>query len=92
MGLWERLTGRFRLRGMLSQRVSDDADPADQNAESIRLQRPKPTPTGRVPERPAETPSMRQRQTPDRTANTPDYGAPKGTPSTRRIHNPTHVR
>jgi hypothetical protein len=92
MGVWERFTGRFRLRGVLAERVSEDATPADQNAEQIRLSRPRPTPTTRVPKRPADTPSMRHRETGESTAGTRSYGTPKGTPSTERIHNPTHFR
>lgn len=88
MGLWARLTGKLRIRGVLARDVPEDADDAAQ----VRLLRPKPTPTGRVPERPEETPSMRRREAGGKTAGTPSYGVPGETPSTRRIHNPTHIR
>jgi hypothetical protein len=87
MGLWSRLTGKLRNRGVLA-RLPDDAD----ETEQVRRMRPQPTPTGRVPKRPEDTPSARLPEIEDGTAGTPSYGSPKGTPSTRRIHNPTHFR
>lgn len=86
MGLWSQLIGKLRNRGVLAE------PPNDQGVEQQRPKRPPPTPTTRVPERPEPTPSMRPPETDSRTAATPSYGTPKGTPSTRRIHNPTHIR
>ena len=88
MGLWARVTGKFRTRGVLSRDVPEDADAAEQ----MKLLRPKPTPTGRVPKRPEDTPSMRPRDAGGKTAGTPSYGSQGGTPSTQRISNPTHIR
>lgn len=88
MGLWARITGKFRLRGMLSDNVPEDAD----EGERVRLLRPEPTPTGRVPRRPEETPTSKPHEIGAGTAGTPSYGQPHGTPSTRRLHNPTHIR
>jgi hypothetical protein len=88
MGLWSRLTGKFRIRGVLSRDVPDDADAAEQ----MKLLRPKPTATGRVPERPQDTPSMKPRDAGGTTAGTRSYDPQGGTPSTRRLHNPTHIR
>ncbi|MGH2957846.1 MAG: hypothetical protein ACRDL6_12745 [Solirubrobacterales bacterium] len=87
MGLWSRLTGRLRNRGVLADRVPEDAD----EVEQVRLLRPEPTPTGRVPKRPPETPSSKPREI-GGTAGTRRHGAQGGTPSTRRLHNPTHHR
>jgi hypothetical protein len=87
MGLWSRLTGKLRLRGVLSDNAPEDADEVQQ----VRLLKPKPTPTGRVPKRPEETPSAKPREI-GGTAGTRSYGGQGGTPSTRRIHNPTHIR
>lgn len=89
MGLWARLTGTFRLRGMLAE-PPEDQEVAGDPPEVIRT--PRPTPTERVPPRPPETPSIRVPETPRHTAGTPTYGSQGGTPSTRRIHNPTHFR
>ena len=50
----------------------------------------RPTPTMRPLEAPKPTPTTRPLGGDGRTAGTPSYGAPHGTPSTRRIHNPTH--
>jgi hypothetical protein len=48
-----------------------------------------PTPTMRPLEAPKPTPTTEPLRGEGRTAGTPAYGAPHGTPSTRRIHNPT---
>jgi len=50
----------------------------------------RPTPTMRPLEAPKPTPTTKPLTGDGRTAGTPSYGAPHGTPSTRRIHNPTH--
>ena len=47
------------------------------------------TPSMQPIEAPKPTPSMRNVGGAGRTAGTPSYGAPHGTPSTQRIHNPT---
>lgn len=56
--------------------------------ETPSLPRPLPTPTTRQPKRPEPTPTTRPVRGVGQTAGTPTYGAPHGTPSTERIHNP----
>jgi hypothetical protein len=85
MGLWSRLIGR--QRGMLAEDSRDD-----DGEEVQRPQRPPPTPTGRRPQMPEPTAGTPHFDGPRPTAGTPSYrghGA-RGTPSTRRIHNPSH--
>ena len=79
MGLLSRLFGRWR---------SDNADapPGEGDTGLTPLQ---PTPTMRPLEAPKPTPTTRPLGGEGRTAGTPSYGAPHGTPSTQRIHNPT---
>lgn len=60
--------------------------------EPVIPRTPKPTPTNRVPDRPHETPTSRPRKIGGQTAGTRTYGAQGGTPSTERLHNPTHFR
>jgi hypothetical protein len=83
MGLLARLLGsRFgRDRGVL-------AEGDGREEETPRLPRPTPTPTTRPPRRPPPTPTTEQLGGTGQTAGTPSYGAPHGTPSTQRIHNP----
>jgi hypothetical protein len=76
MGL---LSWLFRRRGV-------DADLPDEGLDPTPLQ---PTPTMRPIEAPKPTPTTRPLDGERRTAGTPSYGAPHGTPSTQRIHNPT---
>ena len=82
MGVLARLLGRIdRRRGVLAVEETPQAQgeaqiprPPD-TAGTARLEQPRPTPSMRLP-------GLR------RTAGTPDYRAPHGTPSTERIHNP----
>ena len=88
MGLWSQMIGKLRLRGVVADQAPDEPD----EVEQVRLLRPKPTPTGRVPERPQETPTAKPRDIGGGTAGTRRYGGQGGTPSTQRLHNPTHIR
>lgn len=63
-------------------------DPAD-GSGGTELTPLQPTPTMRPLEAPKPTPTTHPLDGERRTAGTPAYGAPHGTPSTRRIHNPT---
>ena len=81
MGILSRLLGR--RRGPLA------ADPGEEDTGVERLARPEPTPSMRRLETPAPTPTAKPIAGSSRTAGTPSYGAPHGTPSTQRIHNPT---
>lgn len=82
MGLLHRLLGRRmdRRRGVLAVETAEPehepklARPPD-TAGTARPDAPKPTPSMRLP-------GLR------RTAGTPDYRTPHGTPSTERLHNP----
>jgi hypothetical protein len=87
MGLWSRVTGKLRTRGVLSE----DPEP-DGGGDEPRARVPLPTPTGRVPQRPHETPTTHIPDTPHDTAGTRRYGSQGGTPSTERLHNPRHFR
>jgi hypothetical protein len=80
MGILARLLGR--RRSPLDQRSADDAGDVD-------LETPRPTPTMRPIEAPKATPTTQPLDGSPRTAGTRSYGAPHGTPSTQRIHNPT---
>ena len=88
MGIWSQMIEKLRL----SRVLSDQGPDLGEEREQTRVQRPRPTPTERVPERPQETPTARAREIDGTTAGTRSYGAQGGTPSTRRIHNPTHFR
>jgi hypothetical protein len=79
MGILARL---FRRRGPLAERPDHDAG-------ETGLEAPKPTPTMRPIEAPKPTPTTKPLSGSARTAGTPSYGSPHGTPSTQRIHNPT---
>jgi hypothetical protein len=86
MGLLGRiLTGRFRNRGEAER-------PDAEEIQAERLLRPPPTPTARPFERPHSTPTTELPEIGGRTAGTPSYGSPKGTPSTQRINNPRPTR
>ena len=76
MGLLGKLLGR--RRGVLADEPVDDRRPPEP---------PPPTAGTRPIERPEPTPSMRVPGA-EKTAGTPDYRTPHGTPSTERIHNP----
>src|SRR3954463_15775831 len=86
MGVLSRLLGRRvdRRRGVLAE---DPIDPGEHPRPPVAppLTRAQP----RL-ERPEPTPSMRRVPNLGRTAGTPDYRAPAGTPSTQRLHNPRH--
>jgi hypothetical protein len=79
------------IMGLLSwlfrrSRAGDDAPGTAGGDEVSPLQ---PTPTMRPLEAPKPTPTTRPLAGEQRTAGTPSYGTPHGTPSTQRIHNPT---
>ena len=82
MGVLARILGRRggRLRGVT-------ADAHDDAADEPKLAPLPPTAGTRPLERPRDTPSMRLPET-GRTAGTPGYRFPGGTPSTERLHNP----
>jgi hypothetical protein len=80
MGVLTWLLGR--RRGVLAVEPAETAEsepaiprPPD-TAGTARLDAPEPTPSMRVPGA-------------ERTAGTPQYRFPGGTPSTERLHNPT---
>ena len=76
MGFLGRLLGR--RRGVLATSEPEERRPPE----------PPPATAGTQPlERPKPTPSMRVHGA-EKTAGTPDYRTPHGTPSTERIHNP----
>ena len=86
MGVLSWLFGRRldRRRGVLAADPVDAAEPQQRvipkppdTAGTARLERPQPTPSMRIPGV-------------ERTAGTPEYRFPGGTPSTERLHNPTH--
>jgi hypothetical protein len=83
MGVLDRLLGwrTDRRRGVLAAETAEVE-------EEPRIARPPDTAGTARLERPAETPSMRLPGF-GRTAGTPDYRQPSGTPSTERIHNPS---
>lgn len=85
MGLLGRiLSGRFWNRGSVVER------PDEEERQAERILRPPPTATGRPFAMPEPTPTTRIPEVGGRTAGTPSYGSPKGTPGTQRIHNPKH--
>jgi hypothetical protein len=88
MGLWALVTGKFRLRGMLSEDGGRDPLPD----EPFKPKAPPPPRTGRVPPRPPDTPSAHIPESATTTAGTRSYGSQGGTPSTQRLHNPNHFR
>jgi hypothetical protein len=90
MGLWQRVIGRMRNRGAFADGPYDDIDVSDE-PEHRRFHVPT-TPTQRPFERPHSTPTTEIPSVGKRTAGTPSYGSQGGTPSTRRLHNPTHWR
>lgn len=71
---------------MLSEPTEDGSE------EPQRPARVAPTATGRPIKRPKQTPTTTSPEVDGRTAGTPTYDSPQGTPSTRRIHNPTQFR
>jgi hypothetical protein len=86
MGLWSRLIRR--QRGVLAE-----GDPEVDGGEKVmRPATPPPTPTGRRAPMPKPTAGTPHFDGPEPTAGTPSYRGlgGRGTPSTRRIHNPSH--
>jgi hypothetical protein len=72
------------LLGRRNARPDANVEPEDGMLSAV-----KPTPTMRPIETPKATPTTQPLSGERRTAGTPSYGAPHGTPSTQRIHNPT---
>jgi hypothetical protein len=88
MGLWQRLIGRMRNRGVLAEGPFEDRDAS----EPQRRFHVPTTPSERRYERPHSTPTTEAPEIDGRTAGTPSYGSQGGTPSTRRLHNPHQWR
>jgi hypothetical protein len=76
------------LLSWLFRRGAGEDDPSAVEG-GIELSPLRPTPTMRPLEAPKPTPTTEPLTGDGRTAGTPSYGLPHGTPSTQRIHNPT---
>jgi hypothetical protein len=85
VGLLARILG---LRGGRDRGVLAGDEGTEE--KTPRPPRPVPTPASRVPRPPEPTPTTRPLGDPGATAGTPRYGGQGGTPSTERIHNPSH--
>jgi hypothetical protein len=85
VGLLARILGRAagRDRGLLAEEEPESKTP--------RPPRPAPTPGTRPPKYPPPTPTTRPLGDPGTTAGTRGFRGQGGTPSTQRIHNPTHI-